>query len=62
MCNSENGNIAWCNENSPEWGFLFFLKKKKTVSVKKKTFFFQNKTKKTGGLFFLKTWVFLNLD
>jgi len=53
MCNSENGNIAWCNENSPEWGFLFFLKKKKTVSVKKKNvFFFKIKPKKQVGCFF----------
>jgi len=41
-CNSEIGDIAWCNKNNSEWEFCVFSKNTK------------NRIKKTGGLFFLK--------
>ena len=64
LCDSENGDIAWCNKNNSEWEFCVFLKKNKCL------FFFKNtkkfalkKTKNRWVVFFFeKKQVFLNPD
>ena len=48
LCNSENGDIAWCNKNNSEWGFcVFFKKEQKPVSFKKTTKKFELKKQQT---------------
>jgi len=51
MCNSETGDIAWCNENNSEWIFAFFEKKNKNPFLfkknKKQEFLFSKKQKTT---------------
>jgi len=61
LCDSANGDIAWCNKNKSEWGFCVFLKKeRKPVSFQKTP---KNEFEKTEGLeFFEKKRVFLNPD
>ena len=29
LCNSENGDIAWCNKNNSEWAFCVFVEKRR---------------------------------
>jgi len=64
LCNSENSDIAWWNQNNSECFFsVFFEKRTKSCffsKTQRKRFFFFLK-KKPGGLFFFeKTRVFLN--
>ena len=47
LCNSENGDTAWCNKNNSQWGFCVFLKKNKNL-------FLFKKEKSPDGLFFFK--------
>jgi len=55
LCNSENGNIAWCNQTNSDWG----LEK----NDKPKNYFFSKNGLKTGtGCFFLKKTGFPNSD
>ena len=35
LCNSENGDIAWCNKNNSECFFPFSLKKEQNLALKK---------------------------
>jgi len=42
LCNSENGDIAWCNKTNTEWGLSVLKKRTKTsffLKKRKKTFF-----------------------
>ena len=70
LCNSEYGDIAWCNKNNSERGILYILhdaiktiqkgdKNKNPCLLKKKQ---KIRFKKTCGLFFSKQRVFLNPD
>jgi len=40
LCNSENGDISWCNKNNWEWNFSDFLKKRTETCYLKKNGFF----------------------
>ena len=56
LCNSENGDIAWCNENNSQWGFVFFYKKNKNLFLLKKNKKIRiTKTKNRWAFFVLKT-------
>ena len=46
LCNSENGDIAWCNTNNSEFFSVFLKTRTKSCFFRKKRFFFQKKTKK----------------
>jgi len=52
LCKSENSDIACWNRNNSEWGFSVSLTEQNLVSLKKT--YFLEKTKKAGGLFFVK--------
>jgi len=58
LCNSENGDIAWCNKNNSEGVFVFLKKRTKTCFFSKTS---KKRIKKTGGLFFLKPGFFSTL-
>jgi len=36
LYNSENGDIARCNKNSSQWGYVFLQKMNKNLFLKKK--------------------------
>jgi len=61
LCNSENGDIAWCNKNNSEWGFSVFLEKrtKSCFFQKNQKNVFLRKPKKNMWVGFKKQ-VFLN--
>jgi len=60
LCNPENRDIAWYNENNSQWRFcVFFQYEQKPVSCKKKQ---KNRIKKNRWVVFLLKRVFLNPD
>jgi len=65
LCDSENGDIAWCNKNNSEWGFsVFHRKKNETLFLfekpPKKRFFLNSQKNRWVGLFQKRKRVFLN--
>ena len=62
LCNSENGDIAWCNKNNSQWEFcVFFGNRKLFLFLIKQKYPNWKKQKKLGGLFFLKNGFFSTL-
>jgi len=65
LCNSENGDIAWCNKNNLEWGFRVFWKSAKAYffkknGLKKQVFFFKGEFFSTLIVFQSFLWLFFD--
>ena len=59
LCNSENGDIAWWNENNSNRVFACFFKERKPVSFQKnKKNRMKKKQKNRWGVFFKKRFFF----